>query len=517
MNIVGLVWRAAVIAVVVCLVAPAATAQSSEEELNALRQQLAAAVQAGNANEVIRLSDQIEALERQVAERREEGAFQSDAERLLEAYRIEMSAALERGDMVRVREIAEDITRIEAALPVTTDMLEGSWELSDVLRNGVSQPDLGSNRATFTFSGAQSYRKEVRAFLEGSSEVKFHANEPMCGLGLYPPRFYAGIAAVFEGPLDEVIGVQDGRYEITGREVHLSNAWGEMENAPYWNIRRPLTMAEDGSLVLRLQIGSRKPGAGLFSTDETIWWRDVLAYGSDFEFIERMECDLVFSKVPSPTPWDGYRFDVRQVEARGPVRDDLLEEWAQTFYRESLCGSSIGFDVEIVVYAIENALLNDSYLWFGKLTSDLPGEPFPVVARVAAHCSPELLERVLEQGLSPSAIYCTAQAGGATYPIIEAVRNGGYETALKRPRFSWTRIKGESNVQGGGGNGSVEGRGTGRGIGADGGSPEGDWRPCRRGGGRGGRPGAGAAVERQPEARRGAAAAAWRIAGGAVP
>ena len=71
----------------------------------------------------------------------------------------------------------------------------------------------------------------------------------------------------------------------------------------------------------------------------------------------------------------------------------------------------------------------------------------------------------------------------------------------QRPRFSWTRIKGESNVQGGGGNGSVEGRSTGRGIGADGGSPEGDWSPCRRGGGRGGRPGAGAAVERQPEAR----------------
>ena len=46
---------------------------------------------------------------------------------------------------------------------------------------------------------------------------------------------------------------------------------------------------------------------------------------------------------------------------------------------------------------------------------------------------------------------------------------------------------------------------------------EGDWSPCRRGGGRGGLPGAGAAVERQPEARRGAAATAWRIAGGAVP
>ena len=98
-------------------------------------------------------------------------------------------------------------------------------------------------------------------------------------------------------------------------------------------------------------------------------------------------------------------------------------------------------------------------------------------------------------------------------PLIDAPQ----VVVLKRPRFSWTRIKGESNVQGGGGNGSVEGRGTGRGIGADGGSPEGDWSPCRRGGGRGGRPGAGAAVERQPEARRGAAATAWRIAGGAVP
>ena len=32
-----------------------------------------------------------------------------------------------------------------------------------------------------------------------------------------------------------------------------------------------------------------------------------------------------------------------------------------------------------------------------------------------------------------------------------------------------------------------------------------------------GSPGAGAAVERQSEARRGAAATAWRIAGGAVP
>ena len=45
----------------------------------------------------------------------------------------------------------------------------------------------------------------------------------------------------------------------------------------------------------------------------------------------------------------------------------------------------------------------------------------------------------------------------------------------------------------------------------------GSWVRLLNSGGRGGLPGAGAAVERQPEARRGAAAAAWRIAGGAVP
>ena len=48
-----------------------------------------------------------------------------------------------------------------------------------------------------------------------------------------------------------------------------------------------------------------------------------------------------------------------------------------------------------------------------------------------------------------------------------------------RPRFSWTRIKGESDVQGGSGNGSVE-EGAGSRVGADGGSPEGERSPRRR-------------------------------------
>ena len=56
---------------------------------------------------------------------------------------------------------------------------------------------------------------------------------------------------------------------------------------------------------------------------------------------------------------------------------------------------------------------------------------------------------------------------------------------MNRPQFSWTRIKGESNVQGGRGNGSVK-DGEGCWVGADGGSPEGDRSPCRRGGDWGG-------------------------------
>ena len=49
---------------------------------------------------------------------------------------------------------------------------------------------------------------------------------------------------------------------------------------------------------------------------------------------------------------------------------------------------------------------------------------------------------------------------------------------IKCPQFSWTLIRGESNVQGGGGNGSIEER-AGEGVGGDGGSPEGD-RSARR-------------------------------------
>ena len=82
----------------------------------------------------------------------------------------------------------------------------------------------------------------------------------------------------------------------------------------------------------------------------------------------------------------------------------------------------------------------------------------------------------------------------------------------RRPQFSWTRIKGESDVKGGGGHGSVE-EGAGSGVGADGGSPEGERSRRRRRGGWGGGLGAQAAVEREPETGRGSAAAARRVAG----
>ena len=82
---------------------------------------------------------------------------------------------------------------------------------------------------------------------------------------------------------------------------------------------------------------------------------------------------------------------------------------------------------------------------------------------------------------------------------------------LRRPQFSWTRIRGESDVKGGGGHGWVEAS-AGSGVGADGGSPEGDRSRRRRRGGWGGGLGARAAVEREPETGRGSAAAARRVA-----
>ena len=86
------------------------------------------------------------------------------------------------------------------------------------------------------------------------------------------------------------------------------------------------------------------------------------------------------------------------------------------------------------------------------------------------------------------------------------------EFVTEAPQFSWTRIKGESDVEGGGGHGWSE-EGEESGVGADGGSPEGDRSRRRRRGGWGGGLGARAAVEREPETGRGSAAAARRIAG----
>ena len=62
------------------------------------------------------------------------------------------------------------------------------------------------------------------------------------------------------------------------------------------------------------------------------------------------------------------------------------------------------------------------------------------------------------------------------YPLL--IREANNDVIIKRPQFSWTLIRGESNVQGGGGNGSIEER-AGEGVGGDGGSPEGD-RSARR-------------------------------------
>ena len=75
--------------------------------------------------------------------------------------------------------------------------------------------------------------------------------------------------------------------------------------------------------------------------------------------------------------------------------------------------------------------------------------------------------------------------------------------SMGRPQFSWTRIKGESDVTRRWGYGSVEGGE---------GSPEGDRSRRRRGGDGVGGLGAGTTVEREPETGCGVAAAAWRAA-----
>ena len=62
---------------------------------------------------------------------------------------------------------------------------------------------------------------------------------------------------------------------------------------------------------------------------------------------------------------------------------------------------------------------------------------------------------------------CAAKRG-ARYEALEQIRQGIRERfGVRRPQFSWTRIKGESDVKGGGGHGWVE-EGAGSGVGADG-------------------------------------------------
>ncbi len=112
-----------------------------------------------------------------------------------------------------------------------------------------------------------------------------------------------------------------------------------------------------------------------------------------------------------------------------------------------------------------------------------------------------------------------------TQPFLQARQEAGYKQHLTgkalrplltylrvgRPQFSWTRIRGESDVTRRWGYGSVE-AGEGSWVGADGASPEGDRSRRRRGGDGVGGLGAEATVEREPETGRGVAAAAWRVA-----
>ena len=120
---------------------------------------------------------------------------------------------------------------------------------------------------------------------------------------------------------------------------------------------------------------------------------------------------------------------------------------------------------------------------------------------------------------TPEQVYAVASSFGVGYETIighleyslRYINAPRANLLLRRPQFSWTRIKGESDVKGGGGHGWVEAS-AGSWVGADGGSPEGDRSQRRRRGGWVGGLGARPAVERKPETGRGVAAAARRWA-----
>ena len=255
--------------------------------------------------------------------------------------------------------------------------------------------------------------------------------------------------------------------------------------------------------MLETRVAQGRFTVGFENSDEV----DV-TYTRAYEFLD--EPFLIGPDVAIPV--GGYRFHDARVSFTGGTQRQLSGSVAVqhgSFYS----GTKTGVEVISARLGVTSQLSVEpgvSFNWVNLVEGDFTTEL--VTARTTYTMTPLMfVSALLQYNSSTNALGANVRFRWEYQPGSELF------VMLKRPRFSWTRIKGESNVQGGGGNGSVEGRGTGRGIGADGGSPEGDWSPCRRGGGRGGRPGAGAAVERQPEARRGAAATAWRIAGGAVP
>ena len=353
-----------------------AQSQSPEEELVSLRQQLESAAQSGDAKAVLRLSAKIEALEARIVAQAERAAaqaaaqaenekFSSDVQTLLKAYRRQMADAAAAGDTARVTKLAEAITRLEASAPVTPEMLEGTWVLDRVLQNGVQSSNEDTNESILIFEEDQRFRHETPLILSDGYDWEGR----VCRRGLEFGEKWDLSNSTQEPP----VAVVAGRYETDGRQVYLTDRWGQYDiHEQKDRGSRTWTLRENGTLSISFK--RRYPYSGT--------------------------CELVFRKTDVPQHFEGDRIDARQLRARPGHGGDL-------------CGWRGEDTGRLILYALEHELTNDSPYWRTEYNF-----PFYTLVGLAVRhdCTPELVERLLQTGLDPNYCHggrvgCRSQAG----------------------------------------------------------------------------------------------------------
>ena len=310
---------------------------------------------------------------------------------MLQEYRRQMGEAAERGDVDVVTELATKIKRLESSAPVTVEMLEGAWELKEVLdggtRRGIGGGD-GQWYGRFTFGPSQSYHREIRTAVGID-------RRPTCGSDLVGVR-----SNQVPADRDEVVFVS-GNYDLQGRDVRISDPWGGFSDRFVASELRArvLTLQEDGTLLM--------------------------AQGS--------RCEWVFEKiVGGALPWAGERIDARKIVP--PPPSAVGELGANRLCSDRLASSE---DTALLaLYALENGLLDDSPNWAALSGRFFDGTRKPLLALVIGYqCKPELVSRLLQAGLDPNVRIplsgnVDAMPEESSVPLIEAVM--GYRDFFAR-------------------------------------------------------------------------------------